>query len=145
MMMAAAKAHYWHQWHILNFYGVSLHTGKFVRNRAALGFGEGMIDLRYHDTLTDAISYAEKTGKGISEARAAREYLDQVLRFCNGDMDRWLTFYNGTPSDWGDDRLFDDWRRQMQRHTRKILAKTGPIPTLQIAKHRDLETSPEGK
>jgi hypothetical protein len=43
-------------------------------------------------------------------------------------MDTWLTFYNGTPTDWGDDRFFGSWRREMRRHTLAILAKTGPVP-----------------
>jgi hypothetical protein len=128
MMMAASGMSYWHQWHILNFYGVCRHCGKFVRNRSALNMGEGMIDLRYHDTLLDAIAYAEKKGTGKAEAKAAGEYLADVLTFCSGDLDGHVSYYNGTPTSWGDDRFYDQWRADMRKHIIAILSKTGPLP-----------------
>ncbi len=128
MMIAAADMHYWHQWHILNFYGQTPDRHQFVRNRSAINFGEGIIDLRYHDTLVDVIAHARNTGRGLAQADAAQAYLNDILGFCNGDQDQQATFYNGTPSDWGDDRFYDHWRRKMGRHIVAILQETGPLP-----------------
>lgn len=127
MMLAAGKAHYWHQWHSHCFYRISPETKKWSRARVAIAMSEGMIDLRYHDTLKDAIAYARKTGKGKAEADAAEAYLRHVFDFCSGDIAYGVNPYNGTPTEWGDDRFPDVWREMMQRHITAILKQTGPL------------------
>ena len=128
MMIAAADMHYWHQWHLANFYVWYKPTREFARTRVAVSMGEGMIDLRYHDTLRQAIDWARRQQVAEQEVAAAEKYLRDVFAYCSGDSDGHLHPYNGTPSDWGDDRFYDHWRAQMRRHTLNILSKTGPLP-----------------
>jgi len=113
----AATASFWH----VSFYmGFHNKHQAFVRAQTMVGIGEGMIDLRYFETLQETIENAKKKNVAKTEVAAAEKYLQTVMGFCTDDfhfMSEIETFtYNGGPERWGDDWFYDRWRGEMRNH-----------------------------
>jgi hypothetical protein len=120
IMLAAADMPLWHHWHMNEFIAYHPHFKTFARGPNMVGIGEGLIDLRYYDTLRDAIELAGKKNAAKTEVDAASKYLKGVFDYYNGDFNRYEV-YNGSPEDLGDDWFYDHWRSEMRRLTKAIL------------------------
>src|SRR6185369_11367479 len=85
MMLAngGATASFWHIGYYMGFH--QAHK-TFVRGANMIGLGEGMIDLRYFETLQDTIAEAKKKNAAKVEVDAAEKYLKEVLDFCTDDF-----------------------------------------------------------
>jgi hypothetical protein len=92
----------------------------FVRSQAAVGLGEGMIDLRYFETLQDLLAAAKKRKVAAKEVEAAEKAVQEVMGFCTDDFhfmsETEIFTYNGGPERWGDDWFYDRWRTTMRTH-----------------------------
>ncbi len=131
MMFASTGLSWWHHWYCNQFIAYHPHHKAFVRGHNIVGTGEGMIDLRYYDTLADAIALARKKNVARQEVEAAEKDMKEIFDYCTGDM-YWLVgsqvgVCNGSPEDWGDDWFYDRWRAKMRKHTLAILRKVGKI------------------
>lgn len=146
MMIASSDLYFWHHWYGNQF--IAYHPGHkaFVRCQNEVGLGEGMIDLRYFDTLKDVIADAKKKNTAKAEVAAAEKYLQDIFDYCTGDM-YWFCgsqvgVYNGSAEDWGDDWFYDRWRTAMRTHTLAILhASQGKVPAKDDAK-KGAQTAP---
>ena len=129
LMVASTGVTYYSEWHASFYIAYHPHHKAFVRGQNMVGYGEGMIDLRYHDTLRDAMAEAKRKGVAAREVAAAEKYLAEIFRFCNGDMSFRTELdpgaYNGTAEYWGDDWFYDRWRAEMRRHTLAIRERIG--------------------
>ena len=114
MLYAASGMNYWHHWYGNQFIGYHNAHKAFVRGANIVGNGEGMIDLRYFETLRNAIAEAKRRNVAARETAAAEAYLKSVFDYCTGDW-YWVGVYNGTPEEWGDDWFYDGWRSRMRR------------------------------
>jgi hypothetical protein len=122
----ASTASFWHAGYYMGYHGG--HRA-FVRGQNAVGLGEGMIDLRYLQTLQSAIAAAKKKGAAKKEVEAAEAYVKEILGFCTDDFhfmsETEIFTYNGGPERWGDDWFYDRWRAELRRHTLAIAKANG--------------------
>jgi hypothetical protein len=113
----AATSSFWHVGYYMGY-----HPGHqaFVRSQAAVGLGEGMIDLRYFETLQDLLAAAKKRKVAAKEVEAAEKAVQEVMGFCTDDFhfmsETEIFTYNGGPERWGDDWFYDRWRTTMRTH-----------------------------
>jgi hypothetical protein len=114
-------------WHVGYYMGYHAGHQAFVRGQNAVGLGEGMIDLRYFETLQDALAAAKKKGTARKEIEAAEAYLKEVMGFCTDDFhfmsETEIFTYNGGPERWGDDWFYDRWRAELRRHILNLTVK----------------------
>jgi hypothetical protein len=121
----AATSSYWHVGYYMGY-----HAGHqaFVRGANAVGLAEGMIDLRYFETLKDLIATAKKKKTAGREVQAAEKFLKEVMDFCTDDFhfmsETEIFTYNGGPERWGDDWFYDRWRAELRGHALAILKGT---------------------
>jgi hypothetical protein len=116
-------------WHVGYYMGYHAGHQAFVRNANAVGLAEGMVDLRYFETLQDAIAAAKKKKTARREVEAAEKFLKEILAFCTDDFhfmsETEIFTYNGGPERWGDDWFYDRWRAELRRHALTLLKSTG--------------------
>jgi len=122
MLYAASGMSYWRHWYGNQFIAYHNAHKAFVRGANIVGNGEGMIDLRYFETLRGAIAEARKRNVAARETAAAEAYIKGIFDYCTGDW-HWVGVYNGMPEEWGDDWFYDGWRSQMRRHALAITAR----------------------
>jgi hypothetical protein len=122
LLYATSDMNYWHHWYGNQFIGWHPVHKAFVRGANVIGMGEGMVDLRYFETLRRLMIEAKKRKVAAKEVAAARTYLDGIFAFCTGDW-HWVGVYNGSPEEWGDDGFYDRWRGEMRRHALAIAAR----------------------
>jgi hypothetical protein len=122
LMSGAATSSFWHVGYYMGY-----HPGHqaFVRAQAAVGLGEGMIDLRYFETLQDLLATARKKKVAAREVEAAEKSLREVLGFCTDDFhfmsETEIFTYNGGPERWGDDWFYDRFRAELRTHIVALL------------------------
>lgn len=123
MLYATSGMNYWHHWYGNQFIGWHKEFKTFCRGSNSIGMGEGMIDLRYFETLQGLIERARAAGKAAKEVAAAEAYLKEIFAYCTGDW-YWVGVVNGTAEgDWQDDWFYDGWRSQMRQHALAIAEK----------------------
>ncbi len=122
MLYAVSDMNYWHHWYGNQFIGFHKHHNAFVRGSNVAGMGEGMIDLRYFETLKSLMAQAKEQGVATEEVAAAEKYLQSIFDYCTGDW-HWVGVYNGTAQQWGDDWFYDRWRDKMRKAALSIKAK----------------------
>ena len=128
MLYAVSDMNYWHHWYGNQFIGWHNHHKAFVRGSNSVGMGEGMIDLRYFETLKRAIEEAKAKGMAAKEIGEAEKYLQEIFAYCTGDW-HWVGIYNGTAQQWGDDWFYDRWRGRMRDYILAIAGKkTAAVP-----------------
>lgn len=117
-------------WHVGYYMGWHPGHNAFVRSAAAVGLGEGMIDLRYFETLQDLIAAARKKKVASKEVEAAEKAIHEVLGFCTDDFhfmsETEIFTYNGGPERWGDDWFYDRWRTTLRTHIGALTRVLGP-------------------
>lgn len=123
----AATASFWHVGYYMGW-----HPGHqaFVRSASAVGLGEGMIDLRYFETLQELIAIAKKKKVASKEVGAAEKVLQEVMGFCTDDFhfmsETEIFTYNGGPERWGDDWFYERWRGTLRSHIAALAKVLGP-------------------
>jgi hypothetical protein len=120
MMMIASGARYFHQWH-LQFPSrlMDVVDGQVLRSYEMVQVGEGIDDFKMHRLLRDRISQAKagKDEKRMAIAKEAEQYLAQVHTAWNADHINEACYpYLGYAYQWGYDRFYDDWHRQMMKY-----------------------------
>lgn len=124
MLYATSGMNYWHHWYGNQFIAWHSTFKTFCRGSNVIGLGEGMVDLRYYETLQGAIAQAKAAGKAAPQVAAAEAYLKEIFAYCTGDW-HWVGIGNGTAEDWRDDWFYDRWRSEMRRHALAIAAAGG--------------------
>jgi len=130
MLMIASGGTFFHAWHLGR---PQAYAGQMTYDRASkrvlravsmINWSDGMNDLKAHCLLTQAIADAKKASDATrrAAARAAETYLRGVRAVFNGDhKPTWPNEpYLGWPSDWGNDRFFDDWQEAMLKHAAAV-------------------------
>ena len=129
--MLAAGAYTCSSWHASFYMGYHPVHKAYVRSQTLVGVAEGMTDLRYFETLQDAIAMAKQKNTARSEVAAAEKYLKEIQNFCSDDFqfmsETEIFTYNGGPERWGDDWFYDRWRTALRNHTLAILKAAGPL------------------
>jgi hypothetical protein len=127
----AATSSFWHVGYYMGYHPV--HQA-FVRSPSAVGLGEGMIDLRYFETLQDLLAAARKRKVASKEVAASEKSLQEVMSFCTDDFhfmsETEIFTYNGGPERWGDDWFYDRWRTTLRTHIAALSKVLGPSSTV---------------
>jgi hypothetical protein len=120
IMMIASGARYFHQWH-LQFPSrlMAVVDDKVLRSYEMVQVGEGIDDFKIHRVLRDSIEKAKASNdaKRKAIAREAEDYLAKVFTVWNADHINEACYpYLGYAYQWGYDRFYDDWHRQMMKY-----------------------------
>jgi len=120
MMMVASGGRYFHQWH-LQFPSklMDVVDGKVLRSYEMVQVGEGIEDFKVHRVLQNLIKQAYASGDPRKQAlaRQAQQYLAKIHSVWNADHTNEACYpYLGYAYQWGYDRFYDDWRRQMMKY-----------------------------